>query len=221
MNYRLSPETLPRWSPAVLSGSLLVFTLVHHLSTPKALESSELALAPSPVAATPASRPAELGRLAEWSLFGKTPDAATDVAATNTSGGQAVVVLPEEDENTVLPVATLELKVQGIAYSRDRSRAYAILEIEGGAPREFRPGETLKEGVELRSIRPLEVVILNQGRLESAALPVAPGPMTSEEESTTIPAELGRGRPTPFSILGGDQPSGSWRRLDSLRGARQ
>jgi hypothetical protein len=221
VSYRLSPETLPGWSLAVLSGCLLVFTLVHHLTASKTLESDELALEAPPILASPASQPAKLDRLLEWSLFGKAADTESGGVTADAPGPSTAVVLPEEDEDTVLPVTALDLKVQGIAYSRDRSRAYAILEVEGGAPREFRPGETLKDGVELRAIRPLEVVIQHQGRLESAALPMAPGPMTSEEESTTITASPGPGRPTPFSILGGDQPPGSWRRLDSIRGARQ
>ncbi|MBM4227074.1 MAG: hypothetical protein FJ164_04950 [Gammaproteobacteria bacterium] len=221
MSYRLSPETLPGWSPVLMSGGLLVLTLVHHLAGTEALNPDTSVPEPMPVATGPAARPVNLERLREWSLFGKSADAESDAAMAGAPDLAAAVVLPEEDENTVLPATALDVKVQGIAYSRDRSRAYAILQVEGGAPREFRPGEPLKEGVELRAIRPLEVVIKHQGRLESAALPVAPGPMTSEEESTDMSAGAGQGRPTPFSILGGDQPPGSWRRLDSLRGAPQ
>lgn len=221
MSFRLSPETLSAWSPAVLGGGLLVLTLVHHL-TDTVTTAPE---APNPVSASPTAAPApemaDLGQLVEWSLFGKSTESGAEPSAAGTTASDPELVLPEDDENTVLPPASVDVKVEGIAYSRDKSRAYAILQVEGDAPREFRPGDTLKDGVQLRTIRPLEIVILNQGRLEAAALPVAPAPMTSEDESTTIPAQSPQGRPTPFSILGGDRPPGSWRRLDSLRGPQQ
>jgi len=218
---RLSPETLAAWSPAVLSGGLLVFALAHHLTDALGVDVAPQQKVVASGAGVPAPQAADLGLLVEWSLFGKAADDESPFSLVRESIHGPEIELPEDDENTVLPPVTVDVKVQGIAYSRDKSRAYVILQVEGDAPREFRPGDTLRNGVQLRAVRPLEVVILNQGRLEVAALPVAPAPMTSEEDSTTIPAQRPQGRPTPFSILGGDRPPGSWRRLDSLRGSKQ
>ncbi len=147
--------------PPVLAGGILLATVWFHLRPapfePTLSESPSLEAANLPLAAAAAIN---LSEMAGWALFGAV-DAPSGVA------------LPEPTEALEdLPPASIDLKLSGIAYSLDTARAFAILGTPDGQQREYRVGEVLLEGVSVHAIRPLEVVISNQGKLESVALPL-------------------------------------------------
>ena len=163
--------------PPLLAGGILLATVWFHLRpapfVPTLSESPSLEAANSPLA--PAA--INLSEMAGWALFGAV-DAPSEM------------VVPEpSDALEDLPPASIDLKLSGIAYSLDTARAFAILATPDGQQREYRVGEVLLEGVSVHAIRPLEVVISNQGKLESVALPLesAPGGGLSPN----------RGYPTP------------------------
>ena len=163
--------------PPVLAGGILLATVWFHLRPapfePNLSESPSLEAANSPL--VPAA--INLSEMAGWALFGAV-DAPSEVALPEPGGAL-------ED----LPPASIDLKLSGIAYSLDTARGFAILGTPDGQQREYRVGEVLLEGVSVHAIRPLEVVISNQGKLESVALPLesAPGGGLSPN----------RGYPTP------------------------
>lgn len=135
-----------------------------------------------------ASSPAENSReiLLNWPLFGQAEGDGNSLAGVATSTEKMnQAVMP--DDAVVLPPTALDVQVRGLAYSPQAKRAHAILQIDGGAQRRYRVGDTLADGVILRGVRPLEVVLDNQGQLESAALPVAPAALNAEMPSV-LPA---------------------------------
>lgn len=146
--------------PPALAGVILFATAWFHL------RAAPLVAAPTPPvpeSVNPFSAAPTVinsSEIAGWALFGT-------LAA---SSGEVVLEPTESLED--LPSASIELKLHGIAYSLDEARAFAIVSTPDGQQREFRAGDSLLEGVTVHAIRPLEVVISNQGKLESVALPL-------------------------------------------------
>ncbi len=147
----------------VSAGTLLLATLWFHLRPSPTLTVVESL---PPAAAAPANPNTDfaLQEIPSWQLFGALADPnATEVTVQAPAPGDALAELPP---------TSIDLKVSGIAYSPDSHRAYAIVGAVNAPQRQYRAGDVLSEGVTVHSIRPLEVVISNQGKLESLALPL-------------------------------------------------
>lgn len=202
MNARL-PAQLPGWVALVLASALLLAVLALDLGD----LSREAPVADGGDTAIPFARTAvarDLAELAGWSLFGllEAPEAGSE---TSTSADAAPAAYA--DDATLLPPSSLDIKVQGIAYSRDADRAYAILEVEGGSANEYRLGQALKPGVTLQSVRPLEVVIDNNGQRESIALPTDSVPASDAAPSLmSEPPSRPAPGPVPPTFFGRDRP---------------
>lgn len=151
-----------QWSAPVLATGVVVLTLWFHLGRDSL---STITAAPA-TAQAPPDRPAPpaLGDIPGWSLFGS--------ASTEASTTVAEPVAPSPTALEDLPPSALGLTVSGIAYSPDATSAHAIIGMPDGRQQQFTPGETLLDGVTVHAIRPLEVIISNQGTLESVPLPL-------------------------------------------------
>lgn len=183
----MNPLTSARmlaWSPLAAALGLCVLLI---WQTPRV----------APLTAVPESRstaneeaspPPENTReiLLSWPLFGQAEGTGSNPAEAPTAA-DSVNQSGVPDETVVLPPTALDVQVRGLAYSPQATRAHAILQVDGGAQRRYRVGDTLADGVILRAVRPLEVVLDNQGQLESAALPVAPAALDAEMPSV-LPA---------------------------------
>ncbi len=150
--------------PPVSAGILLLATLWFHLQPSSTLALTESS-APVGIAQAPtAVASADLWEIPGWQLF-----------AASAGSGPAEVSAhapPPTESLEDLPPTSIDLKVSGIAFSLDARRAYAIVGPPNGQQRQYRVGDVLAEGVAVHAIRPLEVVISNQGKLESLALPL-------------------------------------------------
>lgn len=183
----MNPLTSARmlaWSPLAAAAALCVLLI---WQAPRV----------APLAAMPESRstvheaaspPPENAReiLLGWPLFGQAEGTGNNPAEAPTAA-DSVNQSGVPDETVVLPPTALDVQVRGLAYSPEASRAHAIVQVDGGAQRRYRVGDTLTDGVILRAVRPLEVVLDNQGQLESAALPVAPAALDAGKPSA-LPA---------------------------------
>ncbi len=151
-----------QWSAPVLAAGVLAFTLWFHLARPP-LPS----VAPSARSA-PAQRailsPPALNELPGWSLFGQPAETPSGAAPTADPPAPATL----ED----LPPTALGLTLSGIAYSPDAAISHAIIGTPDGKQQQVTVGSPLLAGVTVHAIRPLEVIISNQGTLESILLPL-------------------------------------------------
>ena len=164
-----------RWLPLALACCVLGAVILYapgRALTPLPEASSPLVSDPEPTRATQA-----LGELAAWPLFGVGDSSDQDASRSSTEAGGPAGRVP--DESVVLPATALDVQVRGLAYATSAARAHAILQVNGQAQQRYRPGDVLTDGVTLAAVRPMEVVIANQGRMESAALPVAPADLAA------------------------------------------
>ncbi len=108
----------------------------------------------------------DLREIAGWSLFGANSNP-VDGAANPASGiapasmSSKTGSIPED-----LPTSSIDLHLAGVAFSDDQARAYAIVTQADGEQHEYRVAATLAPDVEVRAVRPREIVISNHGRLE-------------------------------------------------------
>jgi len=149
-----------QWAAPALATLVLAFTLWHHLSRPA--EPPPVASATVQSAALAASAAIELNAIAGWSLFGGVDGAPADLAPPP----------PPTESLEDLPPTTLGLTVSGIAFALDAAHAYAIVGTPDGQQHQYKVGDSLLEGVAIHAIRPLEVIVSNQGKLESVPLPL-------------------------------------------------
>lgn len=158
-----------------------------------------------------------LADLTDWSLFGRAAAADEETTGHEANSGNVAGDLPAE--SIVLPTTTLDVQVRGLAYATVPGRAHAILQVNGQAQQRYKPGDVLTDGVTLAGVRPLEIVISNQGRMESAALPMAPAdlaiPPVSVLPAAAAPtvAEGAPNRGWSAFGKGGDTPDGELRTM--------
>lgn len=168
--HALTSARLLELLPPLVGAAVLIVTATLHFGTaadaPLMGDAGPVA---SPATARAAPPPVDLAEIAGWPLFGEPrAETAADAAAEDDAESAAPSL-----EN--LPPATLPLQLKGIAFSADGTRAYAIIGGADGQQHEYRAGDELQSGVTLHSLKTREVVISNQGKLESLALPALGG----------------------------------------------
>jgi hypothetical protein len=178
-----------RWAPLVLALGVLGAVVLHAPGR----QLARLPPAPTQTVAEndPVSTEPTLTDLATWPLFGTATLSEDEAIAREASAGNAPGNLP--DESVVLPATSLDIQVRGLAYATTPGRAHAILQVNGQPQQRYQPGDSLTEGVTLMGVRPLEVVISNQGRMEAAVLPVAPAELSVPAVSVLPPPEVETG----------------------------
>lgn len=124
-----------------------------------------------PAAAPPTAAPPSRERLAELALFGApAPDAAPAVAPA-----------PPLDE-AALPESAAAYRLYGVIEADRPHAARAIIGPIDGEQREFRVGDRLPDGAQLRAVRERAAILERGAQLERLALPAAdadgsaPGP---------------------------------------------
>ena len=185
-----------RWAPLGLALCVLGAVILH--APGRHLEPLPPASVPTAADNAPAQTELALTDLVAWPLFGNAALSGDAAAVRETRGENAPGNLP--DESVVLPATALDIQVRGLAYATTPDRAHAILQVNGQPQQRYQAGDSLTEGVTLMGVRPLEVVISNQGQMESAALPVAPADLAAPPVSV-LPAAIApspvQGAPLP------------------------
>ena len=196
-----------RWAPLALALCVLGAVIL------KAPGRQRSPMPPASVQTAPENAPAPAGatltELASWPLFGSSAPLADGTTEQDQGPGTASASVL--DESVVLPVTALDVQVRGLAYATTPQRAHAILQVNGQAQQRYRVGDALTDGVTLAGVRPLEVVISNQGRLESAALPVAPAelsvpPVSVLPAPASLPDARARALENAYRQRGGAEP---------------
>ncbi len=154
-------DFIQRFAMPLLAAILLTAVLATHLTParPTAPGPGHAVAAPLP---TPAPSSANYHEMLGWHLFGARP-------SENTAKSDPAPAAAIDDAN--LPPASIDLKLSGIAYSVDQTRAYAILGGADGVQKQYGVGKTIKDDIVIERIRPRSVVLKHAGRLEALTLP--------------------------------------------------
>ncbi|MGH8598027.1 MAG: type II secretion system protein N [Gammaproteobacteria bacterium] len=156
-------DRIVQLGPLALAITLLVVTVLSHLpffSGPPAAAAVNAGRAQS--VASHGTPGADFSEMPGWHLFGmETADEPSGESKT-----------PASAITAELPPATVDLRLNGIAFATDSSRAYAIIATADGIQKKYRSGEAVTPEVTIHAIDRQQVVIAYQGRLEALRLPV-------------------------------------------------
>ena len=154
-------DFIQRFAMPLLAAILLSAVLAAHLTPARPTTPPPGHTIADPLPA-PAPSAVDYREMLGWHLFGVR---ASENAAKPDPAPAAAI----DDAN--LPPASIDLKLSGIAYSVDQTRAYAILGGTDGVQKQYGVGKTIKDDIVIERIRPRSVVLKHAGRLEALTLP--------------------------------------------------